>query len=74
MKFFIVSIFVILGLVSLPTVLDPEAAAVAKVCNQSRQVIDGELEEKCGQMQDTLGYEFLCDDISPKAHCWAEKK
>lgn len=49
---------------------------VYNYCNASRQVIDGDREQHCGDMQDATNSEFLCDqrNFSPTTHCWVEVK
>jgi hypothetical protein len=57
-----------------PSLLNPEQAAVYKVCNESRQVINHDLEQKCGKLQDATHTEFLCDGLEASSHCWVEQK
>lgn len=45
-----------------PTQKDKQAEFVFSVCNYSRLRVSGQLEELCGQVQDDLGYEYLCKE------------
>ncbi len=54
---------------------EAESRAVYKVCNESR--ISSTIDEKgCGELQDALHYEFLCEtnNTNPATHCWVEKR
>lgn len=50
--------------------------AVYAVCNESRLVTNGQLEQACGDAQDASSSEFLCDQNNqdPSTHCWVELK
>jgi hypothetical protein len=50
--------------------------AVYAVCNNSRLVINGQLEQACGDAQTASSTEFVCDhnDQNPSTHCWVELK
>lgn len=50
--------------------------AVYAVCNNSRLVINGQLEQACGDAQSASDTEFLCDQNNqdPTTHCWVELK
>lgn len=49
---------------------------VYAVCNGARLEISGASEQACGDLQDRLGVEFLCDSNNSLTsnHCWTEAK
>lgn len=49
---------------------------VYAVCNSARLEIDGRSEQACGDLQDKLGVEFLCENNNSLTtnHCWTEAK
>lgn len=51
-------------------------AYVYTVCNNSRQELDSEAEQACGDAQDATNTEFLCEanNMLPTTHCWLEVK
>lgn len=67
-----ISLLILLTVIGLPVIANPEASAVSEICNESRQDIS--LEDKCQEAQDTLGYQFICDGLGYNANCWVEKK
>lgn len=50
--------------------------AVYTICNESRLVINGQLEQACGDAQTASSTEFLCsaNNQDPDTHCWVELK
>jgi hypothetical protein len=50
--------------------------AVYAICNESRLVADGRMEQACGDAQSASGTEFLCsyNNRDPNTHCWVELK
>jgi capsule polysaccharide export protein KpsE/RkpR len=50
--------------------------AVYSVCNSSRLVTNGQLEQACGNAQSVSDTEFICDhnNQDPSTHCWVELK
>lgn len=50
--------------------------AVYAVCNNSRLVTNGQLEQACGDAQTASSTEFLCEhnNQDPTTHCWVELK
>lgn len=50
-------------------------AIVYDICQQSR-ISPTISEDGCAQIQDALGYEYLCqaNNASPDNHCWVERK
>lgn len=49
---------------------------VYAVCNSARLEISGQSEQACGDLQDKLGIEYLCQERNdlPTNHCWTEAK
>lgn len=79
-KLLTISLLLLVGFV-FGTALNQAATAnaeriVFEACNQSRLVIDGELEQRCGDLQDKYGIEFLCEFNNGKVsnRCWTEAK
>lgn len=56
--------------------IDP-AALVYEVCQQARMSVTvTQPGQECGDLQNRLGYEYLCKDnnLSINNHCWVEEK
>lgn len=51
-------------------------AQVYAVCNSARLEVSGQSERQCGDLQDKLGVEFLCEanNALTTNHCWTEAK
>lgn len=45
-----------------------------QICDRSRAVISGSLEQACGDVQQRYGTEYLCNNLQPSAVCWTEVK
>lgn len=65
---------IVFGLILNQAATDNAKRQVYAVCNSARLEIDGGSEQRCGDIQDRLGVEFLCTDTSAGINCWTEAK
>lgn len=51
-------------------------ATVFAICQEARQEMSGASEQACGDIQEQLNIEYLCDERNSLAsnHCWTEAK
>ena len=83
-KLFVISMSVLVALnvvftVMIASILDSVTNAhrmreVVQLCTQSRNVSNGSLEQRCGDLQDKYDIAFQCTSTRPDAYCWVEAK
>lgn len=75
----LIALLVFIGIGSIETIKQQRTDAynqyeTQQVCDRSRTVNNGELENTCGELQEAYGVEYLCNSYAPDAICWTEVK